>query len=114
MVNTLVNKYIPYFGGPKYLVTDQGKENVNSEITLLCRKYNINHVKSSAGHPQSNGMVERRQQMILSFLRKANQSYSEQANWNLLLSDFQLIANSIVSKSRKFSPFFLTFPILRH
>ena len=109
VVDTLVNKFIPYFGCPKYLVTDQGKENVNSEISLLCKKYKINNVKSSVGHPQSIGMVERRQQMILSFLRKATQSYSEQGNWNLLLSDFQLIAKSIVTKSRKFSPFFFTF-----
>ena len=109
VVDTLVNKFIPYFGCPKFLVTDQGKENVNSEITALCQKYKINHIKSSVGHPQSNQMVERRQQMILSFLRKATQSYSDQGNWNLLLSDFQLIANSTISKSRKFSPFFLTF-----
>ena len=76
VVDTLVNKYIPYFGCPKYLVKDQGKENVTSKISLLCQKYNINNVKSSVGHPQSNGMVEWRQQMILSFLRKATQSSS--------------------------------------
>ena len=109
VVDMLVNKFIPYFGCPKYLVTDQGKENVNSEITALCKHYKIHHIKSSVGHPQSNGMVERRQQMILSFLRKATQSFSDQGNWHLLLSDFQLIANSTISKSRKFSPFFLTF-----
>ena len=109
VVDILVNKFIPYLGCPEYLVTDQGKENVNSEIAALFQKYKINHIKSSVGHPQSNGMVERRQQMILSFLRKATQSYSDQGNWNLLLSDFQLVANSTISKSRKFSPFFLTF-----
>ena len=109
VVDTLVNKFIPYFGCPKYLVTDQGKENVNSEIATLCKRYKIDHIKSSVGYPQSNGMVERRQQIILSFLRKATQSFSEQGNWNSLLSDFQLVANSTISKSRKFSPFFLTF-----
>ena len=30
--NTLLNHYIPYFGVPKVLVTDKGKENANSEI----------------------------------------------------------------------------------
>ena len=38
VVDTLVNKFIPYFGCPKYLVTYQGKEKVNSEITALCQK----------------------------------------------------------------------------
>lgn len=58
VADTLLNKFIPYFGYPKVIVTDQGKENVNSEITALCQKYKINHIKSSVGHPQSNGMVE--------------------------------------------------------
>ena len=30
-------------------------------------------------------------------------------NWHNQLSDFQLISNSTISKSRAFSPFFLTF-----
>ena len=55
VVDTLVNKFIPYFGCPKYLVTNQGKENVNAEIIALCTKYKIEHIKSSLGHPQSNG-----------------------------------------------------------
>ena len=76
VADTLLNKFIPYFGYPKVIVTDQGKENVNSEISLLCKRYNIEHIKSSVGHPQSNDMVEQRQQMILSFLCKATQSYS--------------------------------------
>ena len=63
VVDTLTQKFIPYFGCPSALVTDKGKENINSEIKLLCEKYNIKHIVSSTAHPQSNGMVERRQQM---------------------------------------------------
>ena len=33
--STLLNHYIPYFGVPKVLVTDKGKDNVNSEIAKL-------------------------------------------------------------------------------
>ena len=67
VADTLLNKYLPYIGCPKVLDTDQGKQNINSEITPLCIKYNIKHIASLVGHPQSNRMVERRQQMILTF-----------------------------------------------
>ena len=33
--STLLNHYIPYFGVPKVLVTDKGKENANSEIKKI-------------------------------------------------------------------------------
>ena len=109
VAQTLLEKYIPYFGCPKVLVTNKGKENVNSELQLLCDKFNINHITSSTAHPQSNGLVERRQQMILNYLRKITDSVSTQGNWPNYLHEFQLITNSTLSATRGFSPFFLTF-----
>lgn len=35
VVDSLMNKCIPYFGCPIPLVTDKGKENVNSKLSLL-------------------------------------------------------------------------------
>ena len=67
VVEVLHSWFFPYFGVPRLTVTDKGKENVNSEIQALTKAYNIDHVVSSMGHPQSNGMVERRQSMILQF-----------------------------------------------
>ena len=109
VVETLTQKFIPYFGCPSALVTDKGKENVNSEIKLLCDKYNITHIVSSTAHPQSNRMVERRQQMLTNFLRKITASLGDQQSWHLSLNDFMLITNASVSKTRGFSPFFLTY-----
>ena len=109
VAQTLLEKYIPYFGCPKVLVTDKGKENGNSEIQLLCKKFNIIHITSSTSHPQSNGLVERRQQMILNYLRKITDSVSKQGDWPNFLHEFQLITNSTLSNTRGFSPFFLTF-----
>ena len=109
VVDTLTQKFIPYFGCPSALVTDKGVENVNPEIKLLCDKYNITHIISSTAHPQSNGMVERRQQMLTNFLRKVTSSLGDQQSWHLSLNDFMLITNASVSKARGFSPFFLTY-----
>ena len=109
VAQTILEKYIPYFGCPKVLVTDKGKENINSEISLLCSKFNIKHITSSTFHPQSNGLVEHLQQMILNSLRKITTSADTQGNWPNLLHEFQLITNSTLSQTQGFSPFFLTF-----
>ena len=109
VVTTLYNKLFPFFGVPRILVTDKGKENMNEEMKLLCSRFNIQQVFTSTNHPQANGMVERRQQMITQFFRKATGSYDDQANWFRHLSTLQLVLNSSKSASRLYSPFFLTF-----
>ena len=70
VVEVLRTWFFPYFGIPRALVTDKEKENVNSEIHSLTKAYHIEHIVSSTGHPQSNGMMEWRQSMILQFFRK--------------------------------------------
>ena len=109
VAHIIMEKYIPYFGCPKVLVTDKGKENVNSKISLLCEKFNIQQVTSSTAHPQSSGLIKRRQQKELNYLRKITVSADTQGNWPNLLHEFQLITNSTLSHTREFSPFFLTF-----
>ena len=64
---------------------------------------------SSTHHPQSNGLVERRQQMISNIMRKMCQDLPFQRNWHLKVPNLQTIINSRVSSTRGFSPFFLTF-----
>ena len=109
VIDALRTKVFPNFGCPRLLVTDKGKENMNQEVSKFLKHYHINHITSSTGHPQSNGMVERRQQMIISYFKKLIHSPDSQALWDEALPDFQTIINSTGSASRKHSPFFLTF-----
>ena len=108
-ISTILESFIPYFGCPTVLVTDKGRENVNSEIKMLTTTLNTQHVVSSTHHPQSNGLVERRQQMISNFMRKMCEDLPSQRNWHLKIPNLQTIINSSVSSTRGFSPFFLTF-----
>ena len=71
--------------------------------------YHYYHTTSSVGHAQSNGMVERRQNMIISFLRKNTNTVADQNSWDDKLPTLITILNSTTSASRKQSPFFLTF-----
>ena len=81
---------------------------MGSEMCIRDR-YKIKHVTSSRAHPQSNGLVERRQRMLLNFARLYSDTFTNQNLWHLRLPMCQLILNSTYSASRKFSPFFLTF-----
>ena len=65
VIHILQNTIIPHFGCPKAVVTDLGVENKNSEVEQLLTSYKIKHITSSRAHPQSNGLVERRQRMLL-------------------------------------------------
>ena len=94
VVEVLRKWFFPYFGIPRSIVTDKGKENVNSEIQALTAAYNIDHVVSSTGYPQSNGMVERRQSMILQFFRKTCNTMDDQNNWHKHCAELQTIINS--------------------
>ena len=106
---TILESFVPYFGCPAVLVTYKVRENVNSEIKELTTTLNIKHVVSSTHHSQSNGLVERRQQMISNFMCKMCENLPSQRNWHFKVPNLQTIINSSVSSSRGFSPFFLTF-----
>ena len=100
---------VPYFGCPKSVVTDLGSENINSEVKTLFDRLNISHVTSSRAHPQSNGMVERRQRMLIEFARSYTFDLAGQSSWHVRLPWCVSMINSTYSKSRKQSPYFLTF-----
>ena len=82
---------------------------MNTEVSQLFKHYGIIHITSSRAHPQSNGMVERRQRMLLNFARLFTNDYRSQSLWDLRLPMCVLILNSTKSVSRNFSPFFLTY-----
>ena len=66
VTSILLDQIIPYFGCPKTIVTDPGVEKTLRSQTnsgsLLYKSY-----YSPCADPQSNGMVKRRQLMLLNF-----------------------------------------------
>ena len=57
IINALRCHVFPHYGCPRLIVSDKGKENVNSEVAKFLTSYHIEHRLSSTGHPQSNGLV---------------------------------------------------------
>ena len=106
---TFLQHWFLQFGVTHEVITDRGAQFTDAAWKQLMAHLDVSTVTTTAYHPQSNGMVERRQQMILSFIRKTTDTLSEQSLWHLKLPEFQTIINSTSSLSHGFSPFFLTF-----
>jgi len=47
------------YGPPKIVVSDNGTQFTANEFAQLCTDFNIIHLRSPPGHPQSNGLAER-------------------------------------------------------
>ena len=44
VVEVLRSWFFPYFGIPRAIVTDKGKENINSELELLTKALSLIHI----------------------------------------------------------------------
>ncbi|XP_011883986.1 PREDICTED: uncharacterized protein K02A2.6-like [Vollenhovia emeryi] len=47
------------YGPPEVLVSDNGTQFTSEDFAQLCSEFNILHLRSPPGHPQSNGQAER-------------------------------------------------------
>ena len=70
VANVLPQCYLPQYGLPEVILSDNGLEFCNAEVHGLLRQYGIKHKKSTIYHPQSNGRVERYHRFLKSILRK--------------------------------------------
>ena len=105
----LVEHWIPAHGIPDTIVSDGGKENVNSLVEEITKYYQINHIKSPPGISHSNGLVERKNRSLVEFLRKYLTEFSTQIlSWPDLLPSFCLISNTTAAY-HGFTPHFLTY-----
>ena len=63
--------WIVIFGLPDILVTNNGNEHINGEFTLICRTYNVQFEPRTSYAPWSNGIVEKTNRQLNTFLRTA-------------------------------------------
>ena len=54
----IVEQVIARFGVPSYIHSDQGRQFESSLFSEMCKMLNIKKTRTTAYHPQSDGMVE--------------------------------------------------------
>jgi transposase InsO family protein len=69
-VRGFVEQWVAIFGVPHRVITDQGAHFKGKEMRLLAHFFGIDHIRTTAYHPQTNGKVERVHQDIKAQLRK--------------------------------------------
>ena len=114
VARAFATSWIARHGAPEKLVTDQGSEFTASVFRELVDSLHINHTLSTAGHPESNGLVERANQTIINYFRK----YVEDCNdWPSILQFGVFSHNSSYSASTRSTPYRMLYfndPLLPH
>ena len=104
---TLINGYFGLFSAPAYLVSDQGKAFTGHIITHLCDLYGVQKLRTSPYHAQTNGQVERMNQMIIHMISKLEED--KKACWSKHLPELLLAYNATCSAVTRYSPYYLLF-----
>jgi transposase InsO family protein len=94
-------------GSPSSLFSDRGSEFVNKVMAQLCSVFGIKQYFTSGYCSAANGISERSIQSIVNALRTSINDTG--ANWSSLLPQITYNLNTSVSKSSKYSPFFLLY-----
>ncbi|UYV80895.1 K02A2.6-like, partial [Cordylochernes scorpioides] len=92
-------------GAPRELITDRGRNFTSSMISDLNNQCRITHQKTTAYHPQTNGLTERLNKTIadmLSMYVDVNQK-----DWDRILPFVTFAYNTAKQESTGFIPFFL-------
>ena len=85
------------------LISDQGREFVNSMVDHLLERMSTEHRISSAYHPQTNGQRERGNRTLKEALAKLVND--ECNNWDTLIPGIPLAYHASEHASTKISPF---------
>ena len=94
-------------GVPKRVQSDQGREFVNSLNGQLFNLTGVQHIISTAYHPQTNGLDERFNQTLQrALLKMVDENESE---WDKFLDSVLFAYRTCKQASTKYSPFFLMY-----
>ncbi|XP_037528341.1 uncharacterized protein LOC119405545 [Rhipicephalus sanguineus] len=103
-IDYLLNRWIPRFGVPEVIITDQARGFVNKKTASLHRRLGIEHMKTPPYWPQANGLVERMVATLKQVLRKL---LSQAQSWERMLADAVFAINVAKSEQTGYSAFWL-------
>ena len=107
VADALMDIWLPRYGFPLFLHSDQGKEFDNVMIHKLSELLGTVKTKTTPYHPRSDGLVERFNRTLLAML--AMFVSQEHDNWDDLLPFMMLAYNTTVHTTTGFTPYRLVF-----
>jgi len=107
VADVLVSQFFSRFGVPGELHSDQGQNFESSVFQEVCTLLGIHKTRTTALHPQSDGMVERYNRTIEAQLATFFQDH--QKDWDRHLPLLLMSYRSAVHETTKFTPAMLMF-----
>ncbi len=85
-VEAFTANWLARFGVPARVTTDQGVQFTSHAWAVFCRGLGVEHIQTTAYHPQANGIVERSHRQVKDALRArlAGPAWPEHLPWVLL------------------------------
>lgn len=107
VLDYLANEYVPRYGPPSILLSDQGGEFRNALVGDYLASIQTEVRQTTPYHPQSNGRVERFFRTLKGMLKKLVNSKTSE--WEEALGPAIYAHRIAESASSKFSPYFLLY-----
>ena len=105
----LWNTVIRYHGIPRVIYSDMGAQFTAKSWQELWRITGTKLGFSSAYHPQTQGVVERMNAVVIQTLRCLIHDTKNVKRWENLLPTVEIVINSLPNQSTGLSPFFLNY-----
>ena len=103
----LVDEVICRHGVPRSIHTDQGRDFESTLLKNMCELLEVEKTRTTAYHPESDGLVERLNKTLVTMLRTCVDE--EQKNWDTLLPKILLGYRTSVQTTTGYSPFRLVY-----
>jgi Integrase core domain len=100
---TFMEQWVYLYGPPRLLLSDNGRQFTSAFFKTCCQAMGVQHIFTSAYHPQANGQVERFNRTILARLRAL--AGEEQGTWDLYSTAITYAYNTQVHASTGYAPF---------
>lgn len=105
--NVFLKHYICRYGAPKIILTDNGRNFVSEFMKTFEKIIGIQHVTTTAVHPESNGSLERSHQVLKDYLKIYVNN--EQNDWDDYLDLAVFNYNTNVHEATKYAPYELVY-----
>lgn len=103
----LLHRFILRHGPPQELLSDRGRVFLSEVVEAILKECHVVHRKTTAYHPQTNGLTERFNRTLGDML--SMYIAADHTNWDAILPFVTYAYNTAPQSTTGFSPFFLLY-----